>query len=70
MDSHLFEEIILTEGAILAWTDPDSGSEIIKAFIGLNGKRVFMDLTEEELSKPIIDEYLTQLGMSELIGLL
>lgn len=66
-DSHLFEEIILSEGAkhLYSCNRTDFNN---KYFTGPSGKKVLICLEDEEIPYSTIKGYLTQLGMEDLIN--
>jgi hypothetical protein len=71
MDTSLFIEIILTEGAVELWQDKIETEDDIRAYLSLNKQnKVFINLSEDDISQPVADAYLEQLGMLDLIGLL
>jgi hypothetical protein len=66
LDSKLFEEIILSEGAMHLYSCNRSDFNN-KYFTGPSGKKVLICLEDEDIPFSTIKGYLTQLGMEDLI---
>lgn len=69
MDTNLFLEIILSEGALLL-NHQSSDGVIIEFYLGINGRRVPILVSDEFTTRATINELLRLLGMRHLIGLI
>jgi hypothetical protein len=66
MDTHLFIDIILTEGAIEAYIDPEFP---VITYIGPhNIGKAWINTDEEVISRTVGEDLLRKLGMNDLIG--
>jgi hypothetical protein len=66
IDTHLFIDIIVSEGAILIFHDVVSG-ETIEHYTARSGKRVIICTSDEYMTRPTATAYLGQLGLTDLI---
>lgn len=68
-DTHLFVEIICTEGAKLVSATYEQDVKV-EFYLGRNGKKVMICIEDEEMSITVCKQYLEQLGMGDLSPLL
>ncbi|HQS23208.1 MAG: hypothetical protein B7Y11_01245 [Sphingobacteriia bacterium 24-36-13] len=66
IDTHLFAEIILSEGVTLMYRCEDDG-DFFEYYLGLNGRKVAVCLSDEYITEQTAKEYLHLLGLSDLI---
>jgi len=66
IDTHLFAEIILSEGVTLIYRCEDEG-DYFEYYLGLNGRKVGICLSDEYITEQTAKEYLVLLGLSDLI---
>lgn len=66
LDSHLFEEIIISEGATELYSSNTHGINN-KYYTGPSGKKVLVCLEDEHIPYITLAGYLMQLGMEDLI---
>ena len=66
IDTHLFLEIIQTEGVMLLYRD-DLDGITIEYYHGLNGRKVGICVTDEYLTSRTAKSHLRQLGLDDLI---
>lgn len=66
MDTHLFIEIVCSEGARLLYEEELEGI-VIGYYHGRTGKKVQIITSDESIGARTMASYLNQLGMSELV---
>lgn len=66
LDTHLFLEIILSEGAELLYSSNNYDTSV-EYYTGPSGSRVLICVSDEEISANTCKFYLDQLGLARLI---
>ena len=66
METHLFKELILSEGATLVSHFSDKGI-ITERYQGINHRIVIIQTTDEYITQQTCRDYLIQLGLSDVV---
>lgn len=66
IDTHLFIDIIISEGATLMYHQDYDGVNT-EVYTGPSGKKALICIEDEEITKRVASGYLKQLGMPDLI---
>ena len=67
IDTHLFVEIIMSVQGVALLHQINIDGEIIEYYLGVNGNKVQICITDEFITKKIAHSYLRQLGLNHLI---
>jgi hypothetical protein len=67
IDTHLFLEIIQSEGVNLMYGETTEHGERVEFFHGLSGKKVLIIVSDEFITERTAKAYLRQLGLDDLV---
>lgn len=70
IDTHLFIDIIINEGAVLLNVDDRDKNCIVEYYQGLTGKKVGIVINDEFMTRSAAKHNLTKLGMADVYSLL
>ncbi len=67
IDTHLFIEIIMSVQGVTLISQHEFDGEIIEHYLGVNGNKIQLCVTDEFITRKIAHAYLRQLGLTHLI---